>query len=42
MAIKSRDGQINIAPAAGDVIHKGDILVVIGRNDNLKQLEENA
>ncbi|MBN2909072.1 TrkA family potassium uptake protein [Polycladomyces sp. WAk] len=42
MAIKSRDGKINIAPAAGDVIHKGDVLVVIGSNDNLKQLEEHA
>jgi K+/H+ antiporter YhaU regulatory subunit KhtT len=36
------NGKIDIVPAAGDVIHKGDMLVVIGRNDNLKQLEENV
>jgi trk system potassium uptake protein len=41
MAIKSGD-RINIAPMADDVIHEGDILVVIGHNDDLKKLEEKA
>ncbi|GGE17787.1 potassium transporter Trk [Marinithermofilum abyssi] len=41
MAIKSGD-RINIAPMANDVIHEGDILVVIGHNDDLKKLEEKA
>lgn len=41
MAIKSGD-HINIAPLAGDRIHEGDILVVIGHNDDIKRLEEHA
>jgi trk system potassium uptake protein TrkA len=41
MAIKSGP-RINIAPLAGDVIHEGDILVVIGHNNDLKKLEEKA
>ncbi|PTM58148.1 potassium channel family protein [Desmospora activa] len=41
MAIKS-GRRINIAPLADDVIHKGDILVVIGHNNDLKKLEEKA
>lgn len=41
MAIKSGD-RINIAPLAGDRIHEGDILVVIGHNDDIKRLEEHA
>ncbi|SDW78430.1 trk system potassium uptake protein TrkA [Marininema mesophilum] len=38
MAIKS-DKQINIAPMAQDVIQKGDVLVVIGHNENLRRFE---
>ncbi|MDR6226530.1 potassium channel family protein [Desmospora profundinema] len=41
MAIKSGP-RINIAPLADDVIHEGDILVVIGHNNDLKKLEEKA
>ncbi len=41
MAIKSGDN-INIAPLATDVIQKGDVLVVIGHNNDLQQLEERA
>lgn len=39
MAIKSGK-RINIAPMANDVIHKGDVLVVIGHNDDLLRLEK--
>ncbi|MFD1426349.1 potassium channel family protein [Kroppenstedtia sanguinis] len=41
MAIKSKN-KINIAPLAGDRIRRGDVLVVIGHNDDLKKLEERA
>lgn len=41
MAIKS-GRRINIAPLADDVIQNGDILVVIGHNNDLKKLEEKA
>ncbi|MFC4075701.1 potassium channel family protein [Salinithrix halophila] len=41
MAIKSGPG-INIAPLASDRIKEGDILVVIGHNNDLKKLEEKA
>ncbi|SDC57891.1 trk system potassium uptake protein TrkA [Melghirimyces thermohalophilus] len=41
MAIKSGN-DINIAPLAGDRIEHGDILVVIGHNNDLKKLEERA
>lgn len=41
MAIKSGD-RINIAPLASDRINEGDILVVIGHNDDLQRLEEKA
>ncbi len=39
MAIKHGD-KINVSPKANDVIDKGDILVVIGHNDDLKKLEQ--
>ena len=39
VAIKSGD-HINIAPLASDTIHRDDILVVIGRNDDLQKLQE--
>lgn len=41
MAIK-RGNHFDIAPSATDVIKKGDVLVVIGNNQNLKKLEEKA
>ncbi|HJV44405.1 MAG TPA: TrkA family potassium uptake protein [Bacillota bacterium] len=41
VAIKSGKG-INIAPKAEDVVTTGDILVVIGHNNDLKKLEEKA
>lgn len=41
MAIKSGPN-INIAPLAGDLINEGDVLVVIGHNDDLQRLEEKA
>ncbi|SEM98760.1 potassium channel family protein [Lihuaxuella thermophila] len=41
MAIKSGE-KFNIAPAATDVIHEGDLLIVIGHNDHLKKLQEQA
>ncbi|WP_339060005.1 TrkA family potassium uptake protein [Tepidibacillus marianensis] len=39
MAIKNTD-KINIAPSAKDVIHEGDIMVVIGHNDDLKKFQD--
>ncbi|WCN38462.1 potassium channel family protein [Aneurinibacillus uraniidurans] len=41
MAIKSGD-HFNIAPSADDVIKEGDILVVIGHNNDLKRFEEDS
>ncbi len=41
MAIKY-EGNINISPKADDVIKKGDILVVIGHNDELQEIEKKA
>jgi trk system potassium uptake protein TrkA len=41
MAIKSGE-KFNIAPAATDVIHEGDLLIVIGHNNDLKKLQEQA
>ncbi|TCS70656.1 potassium channel family protein [Effusibacillus lacus] len=41
MAIKTGD-EINISPMAHDRIKQGDILVVVGKNDNLQELEEQA
>ncbi|MBM7615929.1 potassium channel family protein [Alkaliphilus hydrothermalis] len=38
MAIK-HGNEINVSPTAKDVIHKGDVLVVIGHNNDLKKLE---
>ncbi|MDQ0340396.1 trk system potassium uptake protein TrkA [Caldalkalibacillus uzonensis] len=40
MAIKSKD-RLNISPKAEDVIHKDDILVVIGANKDISRFEEN-
>lgn len=41
MAIKSGE-DINIAPQADDRIREGDILVVIGHNNDIRRLEEHA
>jgi trk system potassium uptake protein TrkA len=41
MAIKSGNS-FNIAPSASDTIKEGDILVVIGHNDDLKKFEEES
>jgi len=41
MAIKNLD-KINIAPSAKDVIHEGDIMVVIGHNNDLKKFQDFA
>jgi trk system potassium uptake protein TrkA len=41
MAIKSGN-KFNIAPSASDTIKEGDILVVIGHNDDLKKFEEES
>lgn len=39
MAIKTND-KINVTPYADDVIKKGDVLVLLGHNDNLKKIEQ--
>ncbi len=39
MAIK-HGNRINVSPSAKDVIHQGDVLVVVGHNDDLKKLEK--
>lgn len=39
MAIKHND-EINIAPIATDILHEGDVLVVVGKNDDLEELDE--
>lgn len=41
MAIKSGT-RINIAPRAEDMVRTGDILVVLGRNDDLRRLQDKA
>jgi len=41
IAIKSGK-QINIAPRAEDRLREGDVMVVIGHNDDLQKLEENS
>lgn len=38
MAIKTKDG-MNIAPHAEDLIQDGDILVIVGKNDDLHHFE---
>ena len=39
MGIKSKDGVMNIAPHAEDLIQEGDILVIVGKNDDLHRFE---
>ncbi|SCY80284.1 potassium channel family protein [Alkaliphilus peptidifermentans] len=38
MAIK-HNNKINVSPTAKDIVHKGDILVVIGHKDDLRKIE---
>jgi len=39
MALKN-ENYINVAPSANDIIRKGDIMVVIGHNKDLRKFEE--
>ncbi|TJY39850.1 TrkA family potassium uptake protein [Cohnella pontilimi] len=39
LAVK-RDGEINITPRPDDLLEEGDVLVIVGRNDQLTQLEQ--
>lgn len=39
MAIK-HGNNINVSPSAKDIIHAGDVLVVVGNNNDLKKLEK--
>ena len=40
MAIKNDAGDINVNPAADDIIEKGDNLVVTGLNEEIRKLVE--
>lgn len=40
LAVKTGE-RMNISPHADDLIHKGDVLVIVGRNKDLLQLEKN-
>ena len=39
MGIKSKEGVMNIAPHADDLIQDGDILVIVGKNEDLHRFE---
>ncbi|AOY76386.1 potassium channel family protein [Clostridium formicaceticum] len=39
MAVK-HGSHINVSPTANDVVHRGDVLVVIGHNNDLKKLQK--
>ncbi|MDI3534561.1 MAG: trk/ktr system potassium uptake protein [Thermosediminibacterales bacterium] len=39
MAIKN-GGEVNISPGAEDVVKEGDVLLVVGSNENLKKIEK--
>lgn len=39
MAIKSAGQEMNISPKADDIIHQGDLLVIIGSNEDIARLE---
>lgn len=41
IAIKTGES-FNISPSAEDTIHEGDVLVIIGHNDDIKKLEEQS
>jgi trk system potassium uptake protein TrkA len=38
MAIRTADRRINVSPAATDVLTEGDILIVVGENDQIQKL----
>ena len=40
LAIKSEDKEINVSPEASDTINSNDVLVVMGREDNIEKLKE--
>lgn len=40
MGIKDASGAMNIAPSADNLIQDGDVLVVVGKNDNLHRFEK--
>jgi len=42
LAIKREHEKMNVAPLPKDVIHEGDILVAMGRNEDLKRFEDKA
>lgn len=39
MALKKKNNEINVSPIARDVIEEGDIMVVIGHNNDLMKLQ---
>jgi len=39
MGIRSKDGAMNISPSAEDLIRDGDVLVVVGKNEDLYRFE---
>lgn len=39
MGIKSNNGKMNIAPHAEDLIKESDVLVVVGKNEDLQKFE---
>lgn len=39
VAIKTQEDGINVSPYADEIIHKGDILVTLGSNDDLERFE---
>lgn len=39
IALKSPEGQINLSPKAEDLISHGEIMIVAGKNNNLRKLE---
>lgn len=40
MGIKSKEGVMNIAPHAEDLIQEGDVLVIVGKNEDLLEFEK--
>lgn len=38
MAIRTADKKINVSPAATDILAEGDILIVVGENDQIQKL----
>jgi voltage-gated potassium channel len=39
MAVRRRDGQMDFNPSADTAVHGGDFLIVMGRTENLRSLE---